>query len=357
MRLLVKIKAACGSMCLACLWCLSALLLSACGQTGEDASMEGQDSLADTVGVAQLPPAVELPDSLSLTPAQRDSLEFRLVHHYGEGFNFRVTADSLMLVPRVLDGQVSDTCMVYRQDLLVVADVRRLVSQDSLGRDTFWIKVAHDQFTMGWVEEEELLRAVVPDDSISRMLHGLTSSRGVWMSLPVLLGLLVFVCYRRGRLSGKWTALLRESDSWYAPLLIVLVALLAVTYATVQLCVPEFWLEYYFHPTLNPLLLPGVMCWMVVLVWLIVIAFIALVIEVYHSFYFLRGAVFLLEVLGLAMATYLIVSWVTRCVGYVIALFLPAESPECLSQCGGAGVPFDALSAVCSLVLAPGVCG
>lgn len=320
---LVKGKAVFVSLPLVCLWCLSALLLSACGGTAADAPAEADSVSADTVGVEELPPVSGLPDSLSLTPAQRDSLEFRLVHHYGEGFNFRVTADSLMLVPRAIDGQTSDTCMVYAQDLLVVADVRRLVSQDSLGRDTFWIKVAHDQLTMGWVEEDALLRAVVPDDSISQMLHGLTSSRGVWMSLPVLLGLLGFVCYRRGRLRGRWTALLREADSWYAPLLITLVALLAATYATVQSRVPEFWLEFYFHPTLNPLLLPGVMSWMVVLVWLIVITLIALVIEVYHEFYFLRGAVFLLEVLGLAMATYLIVSWTTRIyVGYLLAFAL-----------------------------------
>jgi len=310
-----------GRLFLLC--CLSALLLSACGRRAAGVSAETDSVATDTAVTTEPPPVAESADTLPLTPAQRDSLEFRLVHHYGEGFNFRVTADSLMLVPRAIDGQTSDTCMVRRQDLLVVADVRRLVQQDSLGRDTFWIKVAHDQLTMGWVEEEELLRAVVPDDSISRMLHGLTSSRIVWMSLPVLLGLMGFVCYRRGRMAGHWTALLREADSWYAPLLITLVALLAVTYATVQAHVPEFWLEYYFHPTLNPLLVPGVMCWMVVLVWLIVITFIALIIEVYHSFYFLRGAVFLLEVLGLAMAAYLLVSWTTRFyVGYVLAFAL-----------------------------------
>jgi len=265
----------------------------------------------------------EEPDSLpfaSLTPVQRDSLEFRLRHHYSEGFNFRVTADSLQLVPRLETLPLTDTCVVRHGDLLVVAEVARKEAADSLSPDTFWIKVAHDQLTQGWVEESELLHAVVPDDSISQLLHSLTTSRSIWMSLFVVLGLLGFVLYRQVSTNRDWLSLLRHSDSWYAPLLISLVVLLALTYAGVQLWVPEFWQEYYYHPTLNPLLLPGVMCWMMVLVWLNIITFIALIIEVYHRYYFLQGLVYVVEVLGLAMVAYLFVSWAAQIyVGYLLA--------------------------------------
>lgn len=259
----------------------------------------------------------------TLTPVQRDSLEFRLRHHYSEGFNFRVTADSLQLVPRIESLPLTDTSIVHQGDLLVVAEVARKESADSLAPDTFLIKVAHDQLTQGWVEESELLRSVVPDDSISQLLHSLTSSRGIWMNLLVLIGLLSFVLYRHVSTNRDWLSLLRHSDSWYAPLLLTLVILLAATYASVQLWVPEFWQEYYFHPTLNPLLLPCVMCWMMVLVWLIIVTFIALIIEIYHRYFFLQGLVYLVEVLGLAMLAYLIVSWTAQIyVGYLLALVL-----------------------------------
>lgn len=291
--------------------------LAGCGHSQSSSS---DSTFLATDSVDSLPLA-------QLTAVQRDSLEFRLRHHYGEGFNFRVVADSLPLLPNLetVSSQVltdvtnwGDT--VLRGDLLVVAEVARKESADSLAPDTFWIKVAHDQLTQGWVEESQLLQSVVPDDSISQLLHSLTYSRGIWMSLLVLMGLLGFVIYRRVSVNHDWLSLLRHSDSWYAPLLISLVVLLAVTYASVQLWVPEFWQEYYFHPTLNPLLLPGVMCWMMVVVWLIIITFIALLIEVYHRYYFLQGLAYVVEVLGMAMVAYLFVSWAAQIyIGYLLA--------------------------------------
>lgn len=300
------------------------LSLAGCGRSQ---SLSSETSLALTDSTDSLPLA-------QLTAVQRDSLEFRLRHHYGEGFNFRVTADSLpllqnlettspLLLPPEMESEVASGDTVLRGDLLVVAEVARKEAADSLSPDTFWIKVAHDQLTQGWVEESELLQSVVPNDSISQLLHSLTYSRGIWMSLLVLMGLLGFIIYRRVSVNHDWLSLLRHSDSWYAPLLISLVVLLAVTYASVQLWVPEFWQEYYFHPTLNPLLLPGVMCWLMVLVWLIIITFIALIIEVYHRYYFLQGLAYIVEVLGMAMVGYLFVSWAAQIyVGYLLAPLL-----------------------------------
>lgn len=307
-----------------------ALCICACRPARRPAHGADVAGVVDTLLAQSLATAEAAADSTALAPAltaaQRDSLEFRLLHHYSEGYNFRVTADSLQLVPRTGELPAADTCTVYRKDLVAVVEVSRQPAADSLGEDTFWVRVAHDQLTMGWVEEGQLLRAVTPDDNISALLHALTTSRGVWMTATVALGLLGFLLYRRGRTPGQWLALLSESDSLYAPMLLTWVLLLAVTYAGVQLRVPEFWQEYYFHPTLNPLLLPGVMAWMVTLVWLVIITFVALVIETYHRFYFGRGMVFLLETLGAAMALYLLVSWTARIyVGFLLAaLLLPA---------------------------------
>lgn len=297
--------------------------LPSCDRSDRPAPGVEVANVVDTLLAENLAPTEAEADSSVLTPSQRDSLEFRLLHHYSEGYNFRVTADSIVLVPRSDELPMADTCTVYRKDLVAVVEVNRQPAADSLSADTFWVKVAHDQFTMGWVEETQLLGAVTPDDSISALLRALTTSRGVWMTAVVALGLLGFLIYKGGRPPHQWLSLLRGSNSLYAPLLLSWVLLLAVTYAGVQLWVPEFWQEYYFHPTLNPLLLPGVMAWMVTLVWLVVITFIALVIETYHRFYFVRGMVFLLETLGVAMVLYLLVSWTARIyVGFLLAALL-----------------------------------
>ena len=97
---------------------------------------------------------------LELTQKQADSLEFRLLHHYTLNFNFVVKADSLVLIPR--EDELNDTSRVRKHDRIAVADIREL--------DTIWIKVARDQFTMGWIPEDELLKGVVPDDPISQVI-------------------------------------------------------------------------------------------------------------------------------------------------------------------------------------------
>ena len=251
----------------------------------------------------------EAPDSLlELTQAQADSLEFRLLHHYTNNFNFVVKADSLVIIPR--EDELYDTCKVRKDDRIAVADIREL--------DTVWIKVARDQFTMGWIPEDELLQGVVPDDPISQVIDSLTVSRYIWMSVLVVLGIAGFVGFILKR-KGLQLQIFRfdEMDSFYPTLFLILVASLACLYASIQKFTPEFWQEYYFHPTLNPLILPAVMAVLVVLMWAVIIAFIAMLIEVYHHFEFFQGLTYVLEMLGLAMVSYLVISWTTSAyVGY-----------------------------------------
>ena len=111
-------------------------------------------------------------------------------------------------------------------------------------------------------------------------------------------------------------------DSPYPLLFVALVALMASLYASVQNFVPEFWQEYYYHPSINPLMLPPVMALLVVLTWLVVITFIAVCDEVYHHFYFLPGVAYLSQLVGIAMLVYLAISWLTLL--YVGYLLLPA---------------------------------
>ena len=245
---------------------------------------------------------------LELTQSQADSLEFRLLHHYTNNFNFLVRSDTLCLLP--LDVTSIDTVRVNRGDVVAVADIR-------MG-DTVWVKVARDQLTMGWLTEDELLTQCVPDDLISQLIDWLSGSRLVWMSAVVLLGVVGFAFRRRLR---HQLQIFRfdEMDSPFSVLLPILVSIMACLYSSIQMFAAEFWQEYYFHPTLNPLILPPVMATLVALVWLVAIVFLALIIDVYHHFYFFPGITYLLEMLGVSMVSYLLISWTTQIyVGYPI---------------------------------------
>ena len=299
----------------------------------------------------QNPTTEESTDTVpKLTPQQVDSVVFRLTHHYGPNFNFELKADSMILVPREGD-LIQDTCVVRNKDLLVVAQIKRIEANDSTMEDTFLIKVAHDQTTMGWVKESELLENAVPDDPISQLIDFMTGSRAIWMSSFLGFGVIAFFFrkMRKQKMSISLSELkvvdLIEMDSFYPPLLLILVACVAALYASVQNFVPEFWQEYYFHPTMNPLLLPPIMAVLVTLVWLTLIVIVAVVIEVYNNFYSFRGIIYLFEIAGLCMLVYLLISWtILIYVGYLLLPILIAyliyyyfKYIRCTMTCGHCG--------------------
>ena len=299
----------------------------------------------------QNPTTEESTDTVpKLTPQQVDSVVFRLTHHYGPNFNFELKADSMILVPREGD-LIQDTCVVRNKDLLVVAQIKRIEASDSTMEDTFLIKVAHDQTTMGWVKESELLENAVPDDPISQLIDFMTGSRAIWMSSFLGFGVIAFFFrkMRKQKMSIGFSELkvvdLIEMDSFYPPLLLILVACVAALYASVQNFVPEFWQEYYFHPTMNPLLLPPIMAVLVTLVWLTLIVIVAVVIEVYNNFYSFRGIIYLFEIAGLCMLVYLLISWtILIYVGYLLLPILIAyliyyyfKYIRCTMTCGHCG--------------------
>ena len=281
------------------------LLMSCVGGSVRE-NAKPSDTIVNIVDTASVKPDSVL---LNMSPQQIDSLVFRLTHHYSTNFNFVVKADSIMLIPR--EGDVSDTCYVRDGELIAVAAVSNHI-------DTLWVKVAHDQHTMGWIAESELLRHSSPDDPISEILYALSGSRGIWMSVFAAIGLSAFFVKRRKNNKLRLFSL-EQMQSPYPSMLLALIALMAVLYSTVQNFVPEYWQEYYFHPSLNPLMLPPIMAMLVVLVWLLIITFIAVCDEVYHHFDVLDGALYIFELLGVGMIVYLIVSWTTIIfIGYLL---------------------------------------
>ena len=66
---------------------------------------------------------------------------------------------------------------------------------------------------------------------------------------------------------------------------------------------------------------------LVVVLWLVIITFIAVIDEVYHHFYFVPGIIHLAKIAGAGMLVYLFISWTTLIyIGYpllaVLAYFL-----------------------------------
>ena len=357
-----------------------AFLILACGDTTEY-DHKGVNADSDSVMTTNI---LDSAIVNQMTIDKLDSLEFRLTHHYTINDNFVVTADSLKLVPR--EDETTDTCVVHKNDILVVVKVKRnyrvkpdsldlsnadanllrsmeeanegkgknannilaandTLPSDSLLADTVWIKVAGSQYSMGWVTESALLSYAVPNDNISILLNSLTNTRLLWMGGLLALGLLGLFLHKKYNNRNLKVVRISEMDSFYPFLFITLIALLACWYVSIQNFAPEFWQEFYFHPTLNPFLLPPVMAALVVLVWLIIIVFIALIIEIYNNFKFLRGFVYLIEILGASMFVYLIISWTTKVyIGYVLFIVLTwflwvmyNGFVKCRFKCGNCG--------------------
>lgn len=304
---------------------LATLIVSCVGGT---VSQPSDDTPSDSDSVLTIVNIVDTASTedttlMNITPKQVDSLMFRLTHHYSENFNFLVKADSLRLIPR--EGDILlDTCHVYKNDIIAVAAIKTIPG-DSI--DSIWVKVASNQTTMGWIPESELLKGATPDDLISELLDALSSSRVIWMSALIVIGLIAFIIGRKKTVKGKELLhlldFLDEMQSPYPALFLLFVAIMASLYASVQNFVPEFWQEYYFHPTLNPLVLPPIMATLVVVLWLVIITLIAVIDEVYHHFYFMPGIIHLTKIVGAAMMVYIVVSWTTLIyVGYILLAIL-----------------------------------
>ena len=224
----------------------------------------------------------QTPDALSLTESQIDSISFYSTHHYTEGYNFRVHADSLPIIQQlpaeaVIDMPV-DTLQIYKKDVVVVADIVT-VPLDTI--DSVWVKVARDEYTLGWIHESDLLPGVSPDDPISAFIDFFSNAHLlIFLALIVVVGAL-YVLRHLMRRNAKIVHL-NDIPSFYPTLLCLLVAASAVLYSSIQLFAPEMWRHFYYHPSLNPYALPWHLGLFVVFVWALLIVAIATVDDIRH---------------------------------------------------------------------------
>ena len=246
----------------------------------------------------------------SLPEDVRDSLAFAYSHHYTVGYNFVVHGDSLLLIEErplhTSEGAVaaSDSTWVMKDDPLVVAAII-VIPEDSI--DSVWVKVARDQFTMGWVHENELLEQASPDDPISQFIRIFSSRHTLWFLLfiGVALGVVMIHVMRR-----KDYRFLFHHDipSAYPTFLTVMLAISAVLYAYIQRYSPQMWVHFYFHPTLNPLAQPPMICAFLITVWLLLLLTLAVLQDVLRLQPWRDALLYLLFLLGFCMFIYIVFS-------------------------------------------------
>lgn len=213
-----------------------------------------------------------------------DSVNFYIAHHYWTGYNFQAV-DSLKLIsaPPHTDmadygAMMYDTVKIRRHDDLVVAGVM-YVHADST--DTVWVKVAHDQLTQGWVREKDLLEKVVPNDPISKFIYHFSGRTTGFVLL--FLGLAVlFALIQTFRRKHYRMVHFRDIPSFYPTLLCLSVSGSAALYGSMQRFVPVTWVEFYFHPTLNPFNpdIPVILALFIASVWGILIVAVAVADEI-----------------------------------------------------------------------------
>ncbi len=291
-------------------------------------------------------PQSDYADAWDLTDERRDSMDFEARHHYTENFNFLVTGDTLFLQekrPSLCLPTGGDTLgvSVVEDDRLVVADIL-IVPQDTV--DSVWVKVARDQLTMGWVHETDLLANVIPDDSISYFIHVFSNSHLIYF-LSALGVLSVLYIVRRMRRKRFRMVHFDDIGSCYPTLLCLTLSGAATLYASMQKFVPETWVEFYYHPTLNPFGLPFCLGLFIASVWLIVLLAIAVADDVRRQLPFREALLYLFALAGMCAGCYLFFSLTTLyyigypcLLGYVVwALRRYYTLSRCEYLCGKCG--------------------
>ena len=240
-----------------------------------------------------------------------DSLSSRLVRDYGVGYNFIVDASSLLLLEdrpaHWSEGAVaaSDSLWLRSGDAVVVAAFL-VIPEDSV--DSVWVKVARDQLTMGWLHENELLSACYPDDPISAFIFLFSSRHMLWFWL-IMAAVAVTIGIRLFRHKRLHLIHVADVPSAYPTLLLITLAFASLLYGHLQNTCPQLWVQFYFHPTLNPLAQPRLICFFLMSVWLLLLLTIATVSNVLSCLPLKDAMLYIFTLAGVSVVVYLIFSY------------------------------------------------
>lgn len=280
---------------------------------------------------------------------QNDSSHFKATHHYSSNYNFVVKADSLVLSKlqpeETLSHLQEDSLVVYKNDHLVVADIR-IMSADSI--DSVWVQVARDQQTFGWIHESKLLPNVVPDDPISLFIS-IFSDIHLLVFLVIIVLISVYYIMRKLLSASLPIVHLRDINSIYPTLLVLLVATSATFYASIQLFAPQVWHHFYFHPTLNPFSVPLPLNLFLLSVWAILLIGLAAIDDVRHLLPLGDAVLYLCGLAAVCAVNYIIFSVSTLYyIGYPLlivyvywAIKRYIKMPRIKFVCGNCGMPLE----------------
>lgn len=280
---------------------------------------------------------------------QNDSSHFKATHHYSSNYNFVVKADSLVLSKQQPEETLShlqeDSLVVYKNDHLVVADIR-IMSAD--GIDSVWVQVARDQQTFGWIHESKLLPNVVPDDPISLFIS-IFSDIHLLVFLVIIVLISVYYIMRKLLSASLPIVHLRDINSIYPTLLVLLVATSATFYASIQLFAPQVWHHFYFHPTLNPFSVPLPLNLFLLSVWAILLIGLAAIDDVRHLLPLGDAVLYLCGLAAVCAVNYIIFSVSTLYyIGYPLlivyvywAIKRYIKMPRIKFVCGNCGMPLE----------------
>ena len=280
---------------------------------------------------------------------QNDSSHFKATHHYSSNYNFVVKADSLVLSKQQPEETLShlqeDSLVVYKNDHLVVADIR-IMSADSI--DSVWVQVARDQQTFGWIHESKLLPNVVPDDPISLFISTFSDIH-LLVFLVIIVLISVYYIMRKLLSASLPIVHLRDINSIYPTLLVLLVATSATFYASIQLFAPQVWHHFYFHPTLNPFSVPLPLNLFLLSVWAILLIGLAAIDDVRHLLPLGDAVLYLCGLAAVCAVNYIIFSVSSLYyIGYPLlivyvywAIKRYIKMPRIKFVCGNCGMPLE----------------
>lgn len=280
---------------------------------------------------------------------QNDSSHFKATHHYSSNYNFVVKADSLVLSKlqpeETLSHLQEDSLVVYKNEHLVVADIR-IMSADSI--DSVWVQVARDQQTFGWIHESKLLPNVVPDDPISLFISTFSDIH-LLVFLVIIVLISVYYIMRKLLSASLPIVHLRDINSIYPTLLVLLVATSATFYASIQLFAPQVWHHFYFHPTLNPFSVPLPLNLFLLSVWAILLIGLAAIDDVRHLLPLGDAVLYLCGLAAVCAVNYIIFSISTLYyIGYPLlivyvywAIKRYIKMPKIKFVCGNCGMPLE----------------
>lgn len=247
-----------------------------------------------------------LPDQDSAVIA--DSISFYSSHHYSVGYNFIVRDDSLLLILQQPEEHVSqlstDSIVVMHNQHLAVTEIR-IIPQDSI--DSVWVQLVAETGMMGWIHETELLSRVTPTDPISQFIMFFSDSH---LMIALIIVALLGALYTMRTIKRHNAPLVhfRDIPSFYPTLLCLTVAVSATFYASLQMFGADIWRHFYYHPSLNPFMMPPILSLFISSVWLMLIIGIAVIEDTWQHLPIDDAILYLAGLVGVCSILYIVFS-------------------------------------------------